>query len=127
MARINTSPPQELHVLYGAVVGGPDEDDKYYDVRDDYDQSEPALDTVAPMVAISSYFVGQGQSASNPFFVGLTAPRIIPKRPSSGLSGGAIAGIVIGVLLGVALLAVLGWFCWRKRGRNAYRRRKMGL
>ncbi|PWN28918.1 Six-hairpin glycosidase [Jaminaea rosea] len=127
LARINTSPPQELHVLYGAVVGGPDEDDKYYDVRDDYDQSEPALDTVAPMVAISSYFVGQGQSASNPFFVGLTAPRIIPKRPSSGLSGGAIAGIVIGVLLGVALLAVLGWFCWRKRGRNAYRRRKMGL
>lgn len=32
-----------------------------------------------------------------------------------GLSGGAIAGIVIGVLALVAILAVAGWFLWKKK------------
>ncbi|CAO1631634.1 unnamed protein product [Sympodiomycopsis kandeliae] len=116
LQNINTDPPEELHVLYGAVVGGPDENDKYYDERDDYDQSEPALDTVAPMVGISSYFASQGSSAADPYYVGVTAPRIVSKRSGSGLSGGAIAGIVIGVLLAVAILAVVAFFIWRKRG-----------
>ncbi|KAK0629679.1 hypothetical protein B0T17DRAFT_487406 [Bombardia bombarda] len=34
---------------------------------------------------------------------------------SSGLSSGAIAGIVIGSLIGVAALALLLWFCCRRR------------
>lgn len=129
---INNSPPVERHVLYGAVVGGPASNDDYYDIRDDYDQSEPALDTVSPMVAISSYFVSRGSSAANPFFVGLTAPRIIAKPPrSGGLSGGQIAGIVIGVLVALALLAGLAWFFWRRHrngsGRfNSYKKSRFG-
>ncbi|CAO1617280.1 unnamed protein product [Parajaminaea phylloscopi] len=124
LQHINTVPAVEAHVLYGAVVGGPNDDDDYYDLRDDYDQSEPALDTVSPMVAISSYFVSQGSSAANPFYVGLTAPRIIARKSGGGgLSGGAIAGIVIGVLLGVALLGALAWLFWRRRraGGGKYR------
>ncbi|KAK4461307.1 hypothetical protein QBC42DRAFT_94504 [Cladorrhinum samala] len=33
----------------------------------------------------------------------------------NGIGGGAIAGIVIGVMAGLALVAVAGWFFWRKR------------
>lgn len=123
LQNINTEPPQELHVLYGAVVGGPDEQDRYYDVRDDYDQSEPALDTVAPMVGIASYFTAQGSAASDPYYVGVTAPRIISKQPSNGLSGGAIAGIVIGVLLGVGILSALAFYIWRKKSGGRISRR----
>lgn len=38
--KINSDPPQEAHVLYGAVVGGPDKRDKFYDIRSDWPQTE---------------------------------------------------------------------------------------
>ena len=37
---INTSPPTEAYILYGATVGGPDKKEKYYDLRDDWVQTE---------------------------------------------------------------------------------------
>ena len=37
---INTSPLQEAHVLYGAVVGGPDKFGRYFDLRDDWPETE---------------------------------------------------------------------------------------
>jgi len=40
IGNINNSPPQEAYVLYGAVIGGPDKNDNYYDLRDDWPQSE---------------------------------------------------------------------------------------
>lgn len=40
ISNINTSPPVEAYVLYGGVVGGPDERDRYYDLRDDWPQTE---------------------------------------------------------------------------------------
>ncbi|PWN20026.1 Six-hairpin glycosidase [Microstroma glucosiphilum] len=122
--QIDTDPPVERWVLYGAVVGGPDKDDQYYDVRSDWQQSEPALDTVSPMVGISAYFVNQGSSAAEPYYVGLTAKRIVPKMSSGGLSGGAIAGIVIGVIIALALLGAALWFCLSRRSPLAGRRRR---
>jgi endoglucanase len=37
---IDTSPPQEAYVIYGAVVGGPDRKDKFYDIRSDWPETE---------------------------------------------------------------------------------------
>lgn len=127
---INTVPRVEKYVLYGGVVGGPNKQDLYYDIRDDYDQTEPALDIVAPMLVIAAANIAQGTSATDPYYVGLTEARIIPKRGSGGLSGGAIAGIVVAVLVVVALVVAfcLWFFWWRKRGgasgRRLTRRRK---
>jgi endoglucanase len=44
IASIDSVPEQEAHVLYGAVVGGPDLRDQFYDIRSDYIQTEAALD-----------------------------------------------------------------------------------
>jgi hypothetical protein len=38
------SPEPNYHVLTGAMVGGPDENDKYVDIRSDYVQNEVTLD-----------------------------------------------------------------------------------
>ena len=37
---IDTSPPQEAYILYGAVVGGPDDKDRFYDIRSDWPETE---------------------------------------------------------------------------------------
>jgi endoglucanase len=38
--KIDSDPPQEVHVLYGGVVGGPDKRDNFYDIRSDWPQTE---------------------------------------------------------------------------------------
>jgi hypothetical protein len=40
VGHIDDQPPTEAHVLYGAVVGGPDKHDKYCDIRSDWVQTE---------------------------------------------------------------------------------------
>lgn len=40
ISEINTSPLQEAYVLYGAVVGGPDSSDRFYDIRSDWPETE---------------------------------------------------------------------------------------
>lgn len=37
---IDTSPVDSAYVLYGAVVGGPDEKDRFFDLRSDYVETE---------------------------------------------------------------------------------------
>ena len=39
-SNINGSPPVEAYTLYGAVVGGPNGQDMFYDVRDNWPQTE---------------------------------------------------------------------------------------
>ncbi|KAL8224821.1 hypothetical protein R6Q57_017378 [Mikania cordata] len=43
------------NILVGAVVGGPDEHDRYTDERSDYSQTEPATYTNAPLVGTLAY------------------------------------------------------------------------
>lgn len=54
---IRTSPPEMAHVLYGAVVGGPRPNDLFWDWRDDWVQTEVALDYNANIPALAAYQV----------------------------------------------------------------------
>jgi endoglucanase len=54
---IRTSPNISAHVLYGAVVGGPLENDKFWDYRDDWVTNEVAIDYNAPLVALAAMMV----------------------------------------------------------------------
>ncbi|KAI8060596.1 Six-hairpin glycosidase-like protein [Gongronella butleri] len=109
ISNINSSPPVEAHVLYGAIVGGPDQNDIFYDIRDDWKQSEVALDYNAPFVGLVAYQLHT--NASDPPYVTITAPR--PNvYPPHGLPGWLIAVIVIVVLFVVAG-CIYG--CWLKR------------
>ena len=55
---IRNDPPQEAHVLYGAMVGGPLRTDKFWDWRDDWVQTEVALDYNAVIPFLASWQVG---------------------------------------------------------------------
>ncbi|KAK9291598.1 hypothetical protein L1049_019547 [Liquidambar formosana] len=50
------------NILIGAVVGGPDQYDEFYDDRNNYAQSEPATYINAPLVGILSYFAASFKS-----------------------------------------------------------------
>ena len=43
------------NVLVGAIVGGPDEHDRFPDERSDYEQSEPATYMNSPLVGALAY------------------------------------------------------------------------
>ncbi|ORX52671.1 Six-hairpin glycosidase [Hesseltinella vesiculosa] len=111
---IDNSPPVEAHVLYGAVVGGPNKDDVFYDIRDDWQQSEVALDYNAPFISLVAYQIHT--NASDPPYVNITSPRPYVSRPSK-LPGWLIAVIVIVVLLVVAATLFLCW--WKRKAIRA--------
>lgn len=50
------------NVLIGAVVGGPDSNDRFADDRNNYQQSEPATYINAPFVGALAYFSGKPSS-----------------------------------------------------------------
>ncbi|XP_010456051.1 PREDICTED: endoglucanase 17 isoform X2 [Camelina sativa] len=54
-AIMNSQSPNP-NFLVGAVVGGPDQHDRFPDKRSDYEQSEPATYINAPLVGALSYF-----------------------------------------------------------------------
>lgn len=126
---IDNSPPTERWVLYGGLVGGPDEKDNYYDQRSDYEQTEVAIDSVSPLMTLAAFHIQNNDS--DPFYVSLTQPRVILAYPTSGGSGGLSAGAkaAIAVVVIVVVFALIGFLCWwqRERLRNYWRRRRMGL
>ncbi|KAH0840079.1 glycoside hydrolase family 9 protein [Lanmaoa asiatica] len=122
---INNDPPQEAHVLYGAVVGGPDRFDRYFDIRGDWPETEPALDYNAPMLTLAAMHVLN--DTSDPYYTSLQAGTYQSKRPQGmpcdaayqqGCGGpqlsqtGQIAmGAVVG-LVGVVIFSLVGWWGW---------------
>lgn len=116
---IDTSPPTEQNVLWGAVIGGPDDQDRFDDKRSDFDETEVALDYNAPLQSIAAYLVMNGHS--DPPYTKLPAgSRVYPNyTTSSNISkGGAIA---IAVIVVVFVLVIIGLGFWyRDRIRNAW-------
>ncbi|KAG0749679.1 hypothetical protein G6F57_004934 [Rhizopus arrhizus] len=118
ISNIDTSPPVEAHVLYGAIVGGPDSSDKFYDERNDWSQTEVALDYNAPFQGLIAYQLST--NASDPPYVTITQPRPAVSRSSGKMAGWLIAVIVIVVLFVIALTSYL---CWWKRGCGLFKRK----
>lgn len=135
ITNVNNSPPQELHVLYGAVVGGPDKQDRFFDIRDDWPQTEIALDYNAPLVAAAVSRIARNVTKDPPYTTSSGSANVAQGRPtdaaypakSGGLSQGA--KIVIAVIVVVVVLAAIGGLCWwqRQRIRWYFRQKKMGL
>ncbi|EPB90432.1 hypothetical protein HMPREF1544_02798 [Mucor circinelloides 1006PhL] len=117
IGNIDSSPVEEKYLLYGAVVGGPDKDDKFYDIRDDYAQTEVALDYNAPFQGLIAHQLSTG--AADPPYVTITTPRPQVSRTSK-IPGWLIAVIVICVIFVVALTS---YICWWKRGCGLCRRK----
>jgi len=129
---IDTSPPQEAYVLYGAVVGGPDNKDRFYDIRSDWVETEPALDYNAPMLTLAAMHVLN--DTSDPFFTSLQAgayeknkPKGTPCDAAFSCSGPTLpkgAKIAIGVIVSFVGLVIVGlgvtwiWLAFRRGGKS---------
>jgi endoglucanase len=125
---IDTSPPQEAYVLYGAVVGGPDSKDNFYDIRSDWPETEVALDYNAPMLTLAAMRVLN--DTADPYFTRLQAGAYAANKPNgkpcddafpchhSGLSKGAkiALGIVLSIV-GSVIIAAAAYIHRRRRNK----------
>ena len=136
ITNINSSPLKEQHVLYGAVVGGPDKQDRFFDIRDDWPETEIALDYNAPLIAAAVSRIARNVTKDPAYTTssgaanvasGLPTDAAYPSRKSGGLSKGAQIAIAVVVVV-VVLAAVCGLSWWqRDRIRWYYRKKRMGL
>ncbi|KAF9543344.1 hypothetical protein EC957_000935 [Mortierella hygrophila] len=113
---INTSPSVERWTLYGALVGGPDKNDRFLDERDKWEQSEAciamvALDYNAPFHGLMAHMVST--ATSSPPYVTIVAGR--PDLPPI-LNGMAVWQIILIVVGSIFVAVAIGAFvCYRKR------------
>ncbi|RUS32011.1 Six-hairpin glycosidase-like protein [Jimgerdemannia flammicorona] len=112
---INGSPPTELHVLYGAVVGGPAQTDSFNDIRNDWAQTEVALDYNAPFQGLVAYQIMH--TTQNPAYVAITQPRPSSPRTTSGMATWKVAVIVVVVLLVLIGVALAVFIVRRRRSK----------
>lgn len=127
IGNIDTSPPTEAHIIYGAVVGGPDKNDNFWDERSDWVQTEVALDYNAPLLSLAAWKVQT--DGNDPFYVrlqdGAYASHRPPgtSRPCSGSDPSTCPNnnpyyfsrgekIAVGVIMGLGGAAILGMFIW---------------
>jgi endoglucanase len=115
---INTSPPVEAYILYGAVVGGPNSYDRFYDIRSDWPETEVALDYNAPLLTLAAMQVANS-SAVDPYYTRLQAGEYEQHKPKGQpcdaamtcsrpklSKGGEIAMAVVISVVGVAVLGL---------------------
>ncbi|THH09932.1 hypothetical protein EW146_g8536 [Bondarzewia mesenterica] len=126
--QLDTSPAQEAYVLYGAVVGGPNKQDRFFNIRSDWPETEVALDYNAPLLTLAAAHALT--DTADPYFTQLQAgaydahkPSGIPCDPAfpcghSGLSTGA--KVAIGVVVSVVglFIIVLSAYLVRRMGRR---------
>ena len=109
---LSAVPAREAHVLYGAVVGGPDARDRFWDLRADWAQGEAALDYAAPLLALAAHALAAG--AGDPYYTQVAAGAYARVRPAGAPSDAAVqdgcpdhsglaraAKIAMGVVIGI--------------------------
>ncbi|KAG5637007.1 hypothetical protein H0H81_006107 [Sphagnurus paluster] len=106
---INTSPPTEAYVLYGAVIGGPDNRDRYFDIRSDWPETEVALDYNAPMLTLAAMHALN--DTDDPFFTSLEVGPTLSK-------GAKIAIGIIVTVVGILIIALIVWYIRTLKGGN---------
>lgn len=102
------------HVLYGAIVGGPDDQDNFYDVRNDYLQTEVAIDYNAPFQSLIAYQISI--EATDPPYVTITEDRPILIPENTKFEGWKIAVVVLSIVF--AILAIGFFIYWRKQNKK---------
>lgn len=136
IGNINSSPPTEAHILYGAVVGGPTKGDEFWDERRDWVQTEVAIDYNAPLLTLAAWKVAT--DGNDPFYTRLQDGAYAANRPpgtSRPCSNPDVPcgyefpfpqdrQIVVGVFLGLGgaiVLAMAGWYAyeWKKASTKA--------
>lgn len=98
-------------------MGGPDKDDIFYDIRDDYVQTEVALDYNAPFQGLIAYQIHVG--AGDPPYVNITEDRpYVTRDEPQGFAGWKIAVIVVCIVVGLSIIGLGIWY-WRRRNRRS--------
>ncbi|OJA20892.1 hypothetical protein AZE42_00902 [Rhizopogon vesiculosus] len=122
ISNINTYPAQEAYILYGAVVGGPDKYDRFFDIRGDWPETEAALDYNAPMLTLAAMHVLN--DTADPFYTSLKAGAYDSKKPqgmpcddvyTEGCGGPQLSEggqIALGAILGLTGLAIFSLLAW---------------
>ncbi|KAG5725357.1 Endoglucanase E-4 [Termitomyces sp. T112] len=125
ISELDTSPQNETYTLYGAVVGGPNKFDKFYNIRSDWPETEVALDYNAPLLTLAAMHVVN--DTTDPFFTSLEIGaygKVQPKgqpcdsafpRACAGpqLSrGGKIAMAMMITIVGLFISSLLAWYLY---------------
>ncbi|KXN86389.1 Endoglucanase E-4 [Leucoagaricus sp. SymC.cos] len=129
---IDTDPTNTAYVLYGAVIGGPNANDDYFDIRSDWPQTEVGLDYNAPLLTLAAYSVMQ--TTIDPFYTSLkdgaytkAKPKGLPCDavfnqgcPPHRLSLGARVAMALGItIVGVVLMGLtVYWYLLRRRHKK---------
>ncbi|KAJ2914293.1 hypothetical protein MD484_g6157, partial [Candolleomyces efflorescens] len=76
---IDSDPVNTTYTLYGAVIGGPDKLDRFFDIRSDWPQTEVALDYNAPMLTLAAMHALADRS--DPYYTYLQAGEYEKVKP----------------------------------------------
>ncbi|KAG9003360.1 hypothetical protein FRB94_003183 [Tulasnella sp. JGI-2019a] len=125
---IDASPVNSTHILYGAVIGGPNSNDQFWNIRSDWPETEVAIDYNAPFLTLAAYSVLN--ATKPPFYTSLAAGAYDEAKPGGtpcdpafpckshgGLS--TTAKIILAVVITVVGLIILGLLaCFFLRARR---------
>ncbi|KDQ14600.1 glycoside hydrolase family 9 protein [Botryobasidium botryosum FD-172 SS1] len=126
---IDSSPVDTLNVIYGAVLGGPDPHDRFYDIRSDWPETEVALDYNAPMLTLAA--MGVSKFSDDPYYTSLEDGAYASVKPSGtpcdeafpcedGLSRGATIAIAVVITpVGLVLIGFLARSFMLRRAQRA--------
>ncbi|KAG0042419.1 hypothetical protein BGZ83_000492 [Gryganskiella cystojenkinii] len=111
---VDTIPIKEAHVLVGALVGGPDKNDRFTDQRSNWRQNEVALDYNAPFTSLMAYQVMT--SHDPPPYIQLSPDGRSHHHVSGTLPNGLPIWAFVLILVGIlAAVLVLGMLIYRRK------------